>query len=288
MKGRKGKAYGTLILAAIVIFGIAAVLAWRFREKVTVNLFGPPQVTLTESYEETPDGPSFDHSALDSLLARHVAAGGWVDYDGLQSDREELDRYIESVAAAPFDNLGRNEKLALLINSYNAFTLRLILDHYPLASIQDIPSSQRWDDVRWNLGGNTWSLNQIEHEQIRPKFREPRIHFALVCAAVGCPPLRAEAYRAEQIEAQLQDQAEFVHRHKTWFEFDTSHGDLHLTRLYQWYGGDFEQVIEGSVKQYAARYSPELRQALAEGQEPAIQWLEYDWRLNGKRNASAR
>ena len=78
----------------------------------------------------------------------------------------------------------------LLINAYNAFTLRLILDYYPVRSIKDIRASKRWDDQRWRIGEAVFSLNQIEHEQIRPKFAEPRIHFALVCAAIGCPKLR--------------------------------------------------------------------------------------------------
>ena len=94
-----------------------------------------------------------------------------------------------------FADLGRSEKLALLINAYNACTLRLILDHWndgQLASIKDIPRDNRWEDQRWQIGKRRLSLNQIEHEEIRGRFAEPRIHFALVCAAKGCPPLRAE------------------------------------------------------------------------------------------------
>lgn len=99
----------------------------------------------------------------------------------------------------------------------NAYTIQLILDHYPLASIQDIPGDQRWDAVRWRVGPHTWSLNQIDHEQIRPKCAEPRIHFALVCAAVGCPPLRNEAYTAARLEEQLAGQSAYVHSHPRWF-----------------------------------------------------------------------
>jgi hypothetical protein len=96
--------------------------------------------------------------------------------------------------------MGRNEKLALLINAYNAFTLKLIVERLPVQSILDIPAAERWDAVRWKVGGQVWSLKQIEHEQIRPKFTEPRVHFALVCAAVGCPPLRNEAYDASRLD----------------------------------------------------------------------------------------
>ena len=122
---------------------------------------------------------------------------------------------------APIDELGRDERLALLINAYNAFTLRLILDHYPVASITDIPADQRWDAVRWRLAGETYSLNQIEHELVRPNFREPRIHFALVCAAVGCPPLRTEAYTGELLEEQLEGQTRYSHAHDRWLRYRT-------------------------------------------------------------------
>jgi hypothetical protein len=213
------------------------------------------------------------------LLAEHVREGGWVDYDGLRRDEEELDAYVRSLADAPFDSLGRDEKLALLLDAYNAFTLRLVLDHEPLASIRDIPEEQRWKAVRWRVGPYTWSLDHIEHVEIRPKFREPRVHFALVCAAAGCPPLRREAYTGERIEEQLEEQAIAVHASERWLRADVARETLHLTRLYDWFEGDFEQVA-GSPLAFAARYSPSLSKALAEGKEPRVRWLEYDWSLN--------
>ena len=131
-------------------------------------------------------------------MKKHVREGGWVDDESLRAEQADLKRYIEAIGAAPFEKLGRDQKLALLLNAYNAFTLELVLEHYPLDSIKDIPSDRRWSDERWKVGGHTWSLEQIEHEQIRPKFVEPRVHFALVCAAIGCPPLRSEAYAADR------------------------------------------------------------------------------------------
>jgi hypothetical protein len=191
------------------------------------------------------------------------------------------------VANAPFADLGRDQKLALLINAYNAFTLGLILEHYPIESILNIPDSQRWDEVRWQVGGNVWSLSQIEHQQLRPKFREPRVHFTLVCAAVGCPPLRNEAYEAKRIDQQLEDQTRFVHNHPTWFRFEPGETAVHLTSLYRWYGSDFEQVA-GSVLAYASCYSPGLKQALDGGMTPDLRWLDYDWKLNGIHNRAPR
>ena len=263
--------------AAFAQLGPGGVTGWL------QGLFGPPKAELEEAYEPNPEGPSFDHSTLDELLASHVDDGGWVDYQGLRRDGEGLDRYIASVAEAPFDAMGRDEKLALLINGYNAFTLKLILDHWPVESIKDIPADERWEAERWRIGRHTWSLNQIEHEEIRPKFREPRIHFALVCAAVGCPPLRTESFRAEELDAQLEDQAEYVFSHERWLRYDEEDDVLHLTELLDWYGGDFEQVA-GSVLEYVARYSDSVAEDLAADRRPAIEWIPYDWSLNSLAN----
>jgi hypothetical protein len=262
---------------------------WHWGGLIVVVL-SLPMGTLLVAFAEGTKGSVFDHSVFDQLLKRHVDDAGWVDYSGLREDANELNRYITALGEAPFARFGRDEKLALLINAYNAFTLRLILDYWnggKLESITDIPADKRWDHVRWNIGKHTWSLNQIEHEQIRPTFEEPRIHFALVCAAVGCPPLRTEAYVGERLDAQLEDQARYVHNHGTWFRFEPEKNTVHLTLLYDWYGGDFKQAA-GSVLEYAARYAPELKRTLAQGQAPRIAWLDYDWKLNDKRNKEPR
>lgn len=280
----RGGWVGAVVTALFALIAIGIVAYAYANQSFIARLFGPPAVSLSEKFTEAPDGPTFDHSAFDALLTRHVNDAGFVDYKGLASDAGELDRYIASLAKAPIDRMGRNQRLALLINAYNAFTLRLILDHYPVKSIKDIPGDKRWDDRRWNIGGTVFSLNQIEHEQIRPNFKEPRIHFALVCAAIGCPPLRNEAYTADRLEDQLEAQAVYVHTHDRWFRYDAQHNKLMLTSLYNWYGGDFEQVA-GSVTKYAARYSPVLQAALNAGESPKVEYLDYDWSLNSKENA---
>jgi len=267
-------------LAILVVAGTACSDAKRSKLR---SMFGPPSVTLEETTPEKPNSPKVDHSTFDELTKAHVSPGGWVDYEGLRRNSAKLDQYVASLGNAPFEKLGRNEKLALLINAYNASTLRLILDHYPLMSIKDVPAAGRWDAVRWKVGGHTWSLNQIEHRQIRPNFREPRVHFALVCAAIGCPPLRSEAYSAARSDEQLEDQVRYVHTHDRWFRYDQAANVVHLTKLYDWYGGDFEQVA-GSVLKFASSYSPALKTAMDEGRKPKIEWLDYNWSLNSQAN----
>jgi uncharacterized membrane protein YdjX (TVP38/TMEM64 family) len=274
----------TLLLAAFSLALLIMTGCALFNRDKIAGLFGPPAVKLHETYAVKPGGPTFDHSIFNQVLHKYVSQeGGWVDYDGLAKDHAGLDEYVASLSKAPFDQMGRDQRLALLLNAYNAFTLRLILDHYPLKSIKDIPSDQRWDARRWNIGGHVWSLNQIEHGQIRPKFKEPRVHFALVCAAIGCPPLRDEAYVADRLEQQLQSQTMYVHSHGRWFQFDPMAGIVKLTSLYKWYAGDFEQVA-GSILQFAARYSPPLKEAMDSGRTPRIEFLDYNWSLNSREN----
>jgi len=267
-----------LVVAAIVGAGVL----WGVfanRGALAVRLFGPPRVALVEAYGESDSELTFNHSTLDELLNEYVDEDGWVDYQGLSTAPPQLGRYIESLASAPFEKLGRDEKLALLINAYNAFTMQLILENLPLKSIKDIPAAKRWDAKRWKLAGELYSLSEIEHQQIRPNFREPRVHFALVCAAVGCPPLRNEAYVGERLEEQLQSQTEFVHAHRTWVQFEPAASTAKLTELYSWYGSDFEQT-DGSVLAFIGKYSSEIKSALESNTKPSIVWLEYDWSLN--------
>lgn len=278
---------GALAYVLVAALVVAAAGCAQFQPRWIVSLFGPPTVTMSEAYAASENGPTYDHAAFDAILKAHVNDEGGVDYAALAEDPESLQAYTAALAEAPFGELGRDEKLALLINAYNAFTLELIVEWFDedLASIKDIPSGQRWDHERWVIGGDTFSLNQIEHQEIRPKFKEPNIHFVLVCAAVGCPPLRREAYTGARVQAQLEDQARIVHTNGTrWFQLDAERGGpVHLTKLYSWYGGDFEQVA-GSVVAYAARYVPALAELLESGTSPAIEWLDYDWALNNQEN----
>jgi len=278
-----GRSLGTLVPVVIALVLLGGALYARSLGPRLAYMFGPPPAKLTERFADVKGTAHFDHDVFDGLLHRHVDEAGFVDYAGLAKESGKLDAYIGTLAEAKMDDLGRDERLALLINAYNAFTLRLILDHLPIASIKDIPGGERWDAVRFNLAGTTYSLNQLEHEQIRPNFKEPRVHFALVCAAVGCPPLRNEAYAADRLEEQLQAQALYVHSHPRWFTYTPGSDIVHLTALYDWYGGDFKQVA-GSVLKHAAKYAPALAKDLAAGHEPRVEFLDYDWALNSQEN----
>ena len=263
----------------------AAAIAFSAQESLR-SLFFPPEVALAERFAAGPGNADFDHGDFDELLQRHVDADGLVDYAALAADPAPLRAYVARLGSAPFSELSRDSKLALLINAYNAFTLQLIAEHYPIDSIHAIPAEDRWDSQRWEVAGGRYSLDQIENELIRPNFREDRIHFALVCAALGCPVLQPAAYSGQRIEEQLERQARSIHEDPRWFRFDEAEGLVWLTQVYSWYASDFEQ-LHGSVLAAAARYSAALRNALDEGRPVRIRWLPYDWALNERRTPAA-
>ena len=229
-----------LAVLAVVMLGLTA-YTWINRGPLA-GIFGPPPVKLINKFKPNPAGPQFSNALFTKVVSRYVHKGGWVDYRSLAENPDNLNAYIAQLAKAPFNKLGRDNKLALLINAYNAFTLRLILDHYPnIQSIRDIPSAKRWVYVHWNIGGKLYSLDQIEL-MLRGDFADPRIHFAINCASIGCPPIRRKAYEAASVNAQLQSQAEFVNNNPRWVRLSRNGKTLHLTMLYEWYAGDFSQA----------------------------------------------
>ena len=160
--------------------------------------------------QNTPSQP-VSHDIWDALLKKHVNADGFVDYKNFQRDSNELKRYLNQLAAAPpDDSWPRAEQMAYWINAYNAFTIQLILENYPVKSIKDIKRgiafvNSVWDIKFIRIGDKTYDLNNIEHGILRSKFKDARIHAAINCASYSCPRLRAGAYTAGQLEEQLEE-----------------------------------------------------------------------------------
>jgi hypothetical protein len=264
------------IAAVLLIMITTGVVCHR---DITRTLFGPVAVQGEEQYEANDDAITFDHSQWNLVLRQFVGANGSVDYDRLKETPEHLDRYIAQLKACNFNEHDRNGKLALLINGYNAFTMRLILDYYPLKSIRDIPKAKRWIHKRWHIGSLHLSLDEIEHDYLRKRFDEPRIHFAINCGSEGCPPLRNEAFDASRIEGQLQDQTVTLHADGGFASYDPSNQTLSLNSIYDWYKGDFTKG-DNSILNYAAQFMPSLAAALKRGEKVTISWKSYDWGLN--------
>lgn len=223
-----------------------------------------------------------DHSAFAEVLKRHVDERGMVDYNAIRADPARLDAYLRKLAEVKFDALDEKETLATLINAYNAFTLKLISERLPIKSIKDIPEAERWKAVRWNLGGTVTSLDAIEHERIRKEFDEPRIHFALVCAGKGCPPLRNEPFAGPKLDAQLADQMRRTHATDgQWVTYDAKGNTITLTAIYKWFTSDFTKH-EPTLSAWVAKFRPEVAKAIEGGSEPKVEFAEYDWSLNAE------
>lgn len=228
----------------------------------------------------------FDHShaQFDAVLKARVNAQNLVDYATLKRERTGLDAYLAtagSVSQAQFKAWTRDQQLAFLINVYNAATLQLIIDAYPLDSIRDIGflpgAAWRKDFIR--LFGGTVDLDHVEHGIIRKDYREPRIHFALVCAARSCPPLRREAYVADRLDAQLDDQARTFLRDSSKNAFDLTTRTARLSSIFDWYGGDFGPD-SAAILTYLKPFLDDNTRPALDPQRFKIEFLEYDWKLN--------
>ena len=238
------------------------------------------------------DAQMVDHGAFDRLLKAHVV-NGLVDYDAFKAD-PAFAVYLRLLAATNPASLPRNEQLALWINAYNAYTIQLINVKNERVSIRNVNKSLGflkfkgpWSEAFAVVGGKTYTLDDIEQRTIRPTFREPRIHFALVCAAIGCPPLRSEAYTGARVEAQLNDQAViFLTRSSTKNRVDVANRTLYRSQVFSFsdYMGDFGGS-EASVGRFVARYYPAgPEKALLESGNFKSVKTEYDWSLNSQSN----
>jgi Protein of unknown function, DUF547 len=240
----------------------------------------------------------FDHgyTAWDGLVKKHVR---WlpdnkqsrVDYAGFKADRAELKKVLDAMSAVPkteFDGFSRDQRMAFLINAYNGFTVELILTKYPdLKSIKDLGSfvQSPWKKKFFTLLGGEQHLDWIEHEQLRPKYNDPRVHAAVNCASIGCPALRNEAFTAAKLEAQLEDGMARFMGDRT--RNRVKDGEVQVSSIFKWFREDFEKGHKGfsKVEDVFAKYAAQLsdnadEQAKLRAKTLAVDHLSYDWSLN--------
>ena len=232
---------------------------------------------------------AFDHSAFDRLLHEHVRHG-LVDYEAF-GHAPDFPAYLASLAAFDPATLSRDDQLAFWINAYNAYTIQLILKHDEHESIRNINKTAGfikgygpWTEQLARVGGVNYGLDHIEQKIIRPGFNEPRIHFALVCAAMGCPPLRDEAYVGSRLDQQLEDQGRvFLRMSPGKNRVDTTSGAVYLSQVFKFrdYEKDFGGSKEG-VARFIAKWYPEgaERELLESGKWKKFEYTNYDWKLN--------
>ncbi len=231
-------------------------------------------------------GDHADHSEFDVLLRKYVSPEGvrYAEWRASTEDRAALDVYLEGMQEIQVSRLhaspdGRTEALAFWINLYNAATLRLVLDGYPVGSIKELGELLKspWEKDLVVVEGRRLTLNEIENDMIRPVFQEPRVHFALNCAARSCPPLRAEAYVPERLDEQLDDQTRrfLVDETNNRMEPD---GRLRLSKILDWYSKDFGGSSR-AVAEWVRPYVPALAR-LQDAEGIDVRYGSYEWALN--------
>ena len=239
-----------------------------------------------------------DHSyaAWGALLAKHVK---WlpdnkqsrVNYKGFAADRNDLKKVLaewSAVTPAAFAGFSREQQMAFLINAYNGFTVELILTRYPdLKSIKDLGSvlQSPWKKKFFSLLGEEHHLDWVEHEQLRPRYNDPRVHAAVNCASIGCPALRTDAFTAAKLDAQLDDGMQRFMADRTRNRY--ADGKLQVSSIFKWFREDFEKGHKGfnKVEDVMARYADQLADAPGDREKikdknVAITYLDYDWSLN--------
>ena len=278
---------------SILLIGILVTLAISSCANLVNSSQTPAENSTKKKELKVAANQSFDYQDYAEVLQTYVDKAGLVDYAGLQANRGQLDRFNQSLGAVTPETYAawnEAEQIAFLSNAYNAFTLQSIIDQDPIKdSIRDIRGV--WNKRKFNVAGEEKTLDNIEHDTLRKDFNEPRIHVALVCAAISCPPLRNEPYLAEKLDAQLNDQtAKFAQSGKG-FSIDSQDDQVNLSSIFKWYGKDFietygvDNEFDGNEQQravlnyFSTQLNPQYSQFLKQN-EYKVKYLDYDWSLN--------
>lgn len=275
MSKKTASYYGPFFWLAIISFTVPIVVAAKaFRE-----------VQLTSKPTPHPDASGVDHALWDYLLKSYVESG-LIDYDGMA--RDHLFRtYLRQLSDAEPQKLTTSaDQLALLCNAYNAFVINGVITHKIRDSVMDfqVDGKEFFDIPEHIFQGHTISLNQLEHQLIRERFQEPRIHVALVCAAKSCPSIRSEAYIGRRLARQLQDQSIQFANNPKYVNYQSSDDQLQLSPILNWYGDDWN-ATGGYLPWLAALVrDAETKQAIEQAQlgEKRVKFFDYDWSLNSQ------
>ena len=239
----------------------------------SILIFGPA-LLISRGWSQT----AVDHSIYSGLLKKYVHQGR-VDYRGFKTEEAHLDQYLKILEGVDPKSLSRNEQFAFYINVYNAWTIKLILSGYPgIKTIKELGSiiKSPWKKKICRIDGNIISLDDIEHNILRPRFEDPRVHFAINCAALSCPPLGDRPYKGSTLDRQLDDSTRmFINNPKrNYLKGDT----LLVSKIFKWFRNDFNDDVIGFFIQYA---NEDLKKELTAKKDGIkIKYLHYDWSLN--------
>lgn len=277
------KRFKTWIFIPVLLIAILIVINSCDINKTALGVLqGYKQATHKNvSFNDLTIGKKIEHDTWTQLLSLYVDQEGWVDYAGFKNDATRLDAYLKLISDnPPGDDQSRNSKMAYWLNAYNAFTIKLIIDHYPVASIKDLGGSitmvnSPWDQKFFTIGGTDFDLNTIEHEILRPIFGDPRIHFGANCASVSCPKLMNEAFSEEELDLQLDRQTKIFINNPEKNQISVLNAEL--SSIFSWFKSDFE--ASGGVISFINKYldTPMDDQA-------KVSYKKYNWALNELQN----
>ena len=289
-----------------IVFPLLAITVFGFR-------YWPRAIPRTPGYQNgtSPQRPGFSLADYAAVLKEHVTGEGLVQYQRLKSNRMKLDRFVAALGKLreeEFESWDEEEQVAFWINAYNALTLIAIINHYPIQpvlpessmippnSIRQIPGV--WEHLQFTVMDSSMTLDQIEHQILRKRFDEPRIHMALVCAAQSCPPLRNEPFFGARLEDQLQDQTQRFLSRPAMFRIDRARRRVLISSIFEWYGKDFvgtygtEEGFPGhnevgrAVLNFIARNLDSESRSYLGKERYRVEYLDYDWSLNEKTEAA--
>jgi hypothetical protein len=270
---------------------------------IAISVCVVPSAALPKAADRT--GFDHNHTLFDSVLQKYVE-NGLVDYKALLKDRKDLSRYLEQIADIDwkdYEEWSRRQKLALWLNAYNAISIEVILQYYPIGKpniVSPYPENSIrhiegvWDKLEWKVAGRMFNLDHIEHVILRKELDEPKIHFVLVCASIGCPLLESRALTADTIETRLNTAADnYINRdHKV--KVDGNNGIVWFPMIFDWFGEDFEDgytdkglfwdrnPTEKGLLYFIFEYVPLDQKTMLIKNEFVIKYIPYDWGLNEK------
>ena len=275
------------------ILGLSLISVLLGSCSVGVPTAQPESATLAADAELDMDAA---YETYRDVLETYVDETGMIDYAALQQDRQALDAVNAAIAIVSdetYNSWTEAEQIAYWVNAYNSITLASIINQEPIkASIKDIPGV--WRITKHPVQSDNKTLDNIEHQELRANFNEPRIHAALVCAAISCPPLRTEPFTGESLDAQLDDQVEKFLAKPDGLRIDQAEGKVYLSTIFEWFGEDWiptygtdegftGSASERAVLNFISNYVSEEEKAYLMAGDYQVSYINYDWSLNSQR-----
>lgn len=225
---------------------------------------------------------AFSHEIFNKVLTKHVEKGK-VDYAKLKAEPEEFEKYLDLLAAAKPSKMSYNVQLAFWINAYNALVIKGVIDHYPTKSVRKVKAfGGFFSRLKFHVAGEKYTLDHIEHEILRKEFVDPRIHFALVCASIGCPPIENRVFLSETIDEQLDAVTKKFITNTDKVRLDKAKRRVYLSKIFKWYKKDFTEGYTG-VADFLTDFLPPEDADFVLEKDVKFHYLDYDWSLNDKK-----